>query len=100
MSIPQSVQLQPWSVLKGLTCCGAEFHFLASSLHVAIATYTRKFIMTSVRQSVGLSLASVFLVLKFVVNSVIGSGIGPVKNDTGVISDIFETEVSYYFLLD
>ena len=53
--------------------------------------------MLTVRQVlelIGLSLASVFLVAKFVVNGVIGSGIGPVKNDTGVISDIFETEVS------
>ena len=42
----------------------------------------------------GLSLASVFLILKFVINGVIGSGIGPVKNVTGAISDMFETEVS------
>lgn len=46
-----------------------------------------------VLELVGLSLASVFLVLKIVINAVIGAGIGPVKNDTGVISDIFETEV-------
>lgn len=46
-----------------------------------------------VLELVGLILASVFLVAKFVVNGVIGSGIGPVKNDTGVISDIFETQV-------
>jgi hypothetical protein len=42
---------------------------------------------------VGLSLASVFLVLKAVINGVIGEGYGPVLNDTGVISDEFETEV-------
>lgn len=55
--------------------------------------------MLAVRQVlelIGLILASVFLVAKFVVNGVIGSGIGPVKNDTGVISDIFETEVYIY----
>lgn len=43
---------------------------------------------------VGLSLVSVFFILKIVINGVLGSGIGPVKNDTGSISDIFETEVS------
>ena len=42
----------------------------------------------------GLSLASVFLVLKIVINVVVGSGIGPVKNSTAAISDIFETKVS------
>ena len=42
---------------------------------------------------VGLTLASIFLILTFVINGVIGAGIGPVKNDTGDISSIFETEV-------
>lgn len=52
--------------------------------------------MFTVRQTVeviGLTLASSFLVVKFIINGVVGAGIGPVKNVTGDISDMFETEV-------
>ena len=52
--------------------------------------------MLTVRQVVeiiGLSLASIFLVVKFIINGVVGAGIGPVKNVTGDVSDMFETEV-------
>ena len=51
---------------------------------------------------VGLSLASIFLILKFIINAVIGARIGPVKNDTGDISNVFETQVAisaYCFLV-
>ena len=53
--------------------------------------------LLSVRQVldiVGIILATVFLIVKVVINGVIGNGYGPVKNNTGVISDQFETEVS------
>ena len=49
----------------------------------------------SVRQVldiVSIILATLFLVAKVVINGVVGNGIG-VKNDTGEISDQFETEV-------
>ena len=51
---------------------------------------------SSVRQVldiVGIILATVFLVAKVVINGVVGNGIG-VKNDTGEISNQFETQVS------
>ena len=56
----------------------------------------------SVRQVldiVGIILATIFLVAKVVINGVVGNGIG-VKNDTGEISDQFETEVSLLLFRD
>ena len=50
----------------------------------------------SVRQALdilGMILVSVSLVAKVIINGVVGNGIGPVKNDTGDISDQFQTEV-------